>query len=352
MGIQDFDKVLQECPHAKKEVPASSLSGKRVAIDASNWLFISWMSAVKDVVNNTDVSVEEPSRDSINEKWLVLLCQFVDLWLRNGIVPVFVFDGVAPEEKQATKDKRRNNTNYERQQLEELKKSLEGTSVFEHDESVIERLRRLYRRTIFPGWGQAKYAQNVISSLGLPVLLAKGEGEKLCSCLAISGDAAAVYSRDYDTIVYGTPLLLRQRVYGENTQGQDTFSAVEYESIVNDLDLSRVSFVDLCILLGCDYNTRMYRVGPKTSLKLIREYRVIEALPEKYDVSCLRADDCRRLFSYVQPQELKENEQCLDIDCTAFSQHASSMLAKHGLEKWYTRFAKLLPSEGNALDDM
>ena len=45
-------------------------------------------------------------------------------------------------------------------------------------------------------------------------------------------------------------------------------------------------FIDLCILLGCDYLEPIKGVGPKSALKLIREYgtlaKVIEHLKEKY----------------------------------------------------------------------
>lgn len=45
-------------------------------------------------------------------------------------------------------------------------------------------------------------------------------------------------------------------------------------------------FIDLCILLGCDYLEPIKGVGPKTALKLIREHgglkEVLEYLKEKY----------------------------------------------------------------------
>jgi flap endonuclease-1 len=44
-------------------------------------------------------------------------------------------------------------------------------------------------------------------------------------------------------------------------------------------------FIDLCILLGCDYLEPIRGVGPKSALKLIREHNglagVVEHLREK-----------------------------------------------------------------------
>lgn len=51
-------------------------------------------------------------------------------------------------------------------------------------------------------------------------------------------------------------------------------------------------FIDLCILLGCDYLEPIRGVGPKSALKLIREHGglagVVEHLREKYVISTLR----------------------------------------------------------------
>jgi flap endonuclease-1 len=37
-------------------------------------------------------------------------------------------------------------------------------------------------------------------------------------------------------------------------------------------------FIDLCILLGCDYMEPIKGIGPKTALKLLREHENIEGV--------------------------------------------------------------------------
>ena len=39
-------------------------------------------------------------------------------------------------------------------------------------------------------------------------------------------------------------------------------------------------FVDLCILLGCDYLDPIPKVGPNTALKLIREFGTLDKVLE------------------------------------------------------------------------
>jgi flap endonuclease-1 len=39
-----------------------------------------------------------------------------------------------------------------------------------------------------------------------------------------------------------------------------------------------LKFIDLCILLGCDYLEPIKGVGPKSALKLIKEYGTLKAV--------------------------------------------------------------------------
>lgn len=44
------------------------------------------------------------------------------------------------------------------------------------------------------------------------------------------------------------------------------------------LDITFEQFVDLCILCGCDYCSNIKGIGPKTALKLIRQYKTLEGV--------------------------------------------------------------------------
>jgi flap endonuclease-1 len=42
--------------------------------------------------------------------------------------------------------------------------------------------------------------------------------------------------------------------------------------------MTRGQFVDLCILLGCDFTSKIKGIGPKTAPKLIRDHKNIETV--------------------------------------------------------------------------
>ena len=62
------------------------------------------------------------------------------------------------------------------------------------------------------------------------------------------------------------------------------------------LNLSYLEFVDLCIMLKCDYNENIKKIGIATAYKLISQYKSIDKLPSRYDKTCLNHEICRMIF--------------------------------------------------------
>jgi flap endonuclease-1 len=81
-------------------------------------------------------------------------------------------------------------------------------------------------------------------------------------------------------------------------------------------------FIDLCILLGCDYCDTIPKVGPTTALKLIREHKciekVLESLGDKYKVpEDWPYADARELFLkpvVTEPKDLDYKWEAPDVD--------------------------------------
>ena len=103
-----------------------------------------------------------------------------------------------------------------------------------------------------------------------------------------------------DTLTFAAPILYRHLTFSEAKKAP--ISEISLEKALQGLEMNmshvggaptypdctdraRVQFIDLCILLGCDYLEPIRGVGPKSALKLIREYDglqgVVEHLREK-----------------------------------------------------------------------
>ena len=51
---------------------------------------------------------------------------------------------------------------------------------------------------------------------------------------------------------------------------------IKYDKILSGLGITAEQFIDLCILLGCDYAGKIKGIGPKKALTLIRDCKTIE----------------------------------------------------------------------------
>jgi 5'-3' exonuclease len=87
-----------------------------------------------------------------------------------------------------------------------------------------------------------------------------------------------------DTLTFNTPILYRHLTFSEAKK--EPISEINLELALEGLEMKMSQFIDLCILLGCDYLEPIKGIGPKSALKLVREYGglkgVVEHLREKY----------------------------------------------------------------------
>jgi flap endonuclease-1 len=81
-----------------------------------------------------------------------------------------------------------------------------------------------------------------------------------------------------DTLTFGTPVLLKHLTFSEAKRMP--VAEVNLTKALEGFGMEMDQFIDLCILLGCDYMDSIKGMGPKTALKLIREHKTIEGVLE------------------------------------------------------------------------
>lgn len=93
----------------------------------------------------------------------------------------------------------------------------------------------------------------------------------------------AAGSEDMDTLTFGTPIIYRHLTFSEARK--TPISEINLEKALEGLEMNMSQFIELCILLGCDYLEPIKGIGPKSALKLIREHgtlgEVLKHLKEK-----------------------------------------------------------------------
>jgi flap endonuclease-1 len=131
-------------------------------------------------------------------------------------------------------------------------------------------------------------ARELLRLMGVPTVQAPSEGEAQAAHMAAtSSHVWAAASKDYDSLLFGAPRLVRFLTISgkEFLPSQGTFRPIVPEVIVLDrlLELwgiSREGLVDLALLVGTDFNEGVKGIGPKKALTLVQKHGRIEHMPD------------------------------------------------------------------------
>jgi flap endonuclease-1 len=196
-------------------------------------------------------------------------------FMEKGIKPVFVFDGKPAALKQATIDERRK---IRETAGEKWKEALERG-----DEEEAYKQARSSTRVDATIIGTSK---ELLGLMGIPIVQAPGEGEAQASYMVAKGDARYVVSQDYDTLLFGAPLLVRNLTISGKRKIRGRQITVSPERIVladtlAGLHLTREQLIEIGILVGTDFNPGVEGVGAKTGLKIVQKGEFAAKLKEK-----------------------------------------------------------------------
>lgn len=304
MGVKGLSTLLKKVsPTAYIKESFDKFRGEKVAIDAFGWMWSSYNSAFKKVTQKMDLCVDMPEEEVVFECWINSANQFLYMWLKNDITPVFVFDGKKIVHKEKTQKERIEKSKQTKQKLLTLIKEVSQKDILDRTTEDIEGIRTLLRQGTYPNKINRNRMKDYLESLGIPVLQAVGDGEQLCSFLCRKDYVKASYSVDSDNLAFGCKCMI-QKVDALSDQ---PLSCLYLDKILETIGLNYLSFVDLCIMMGCDYNDNIKGIGPVKALKLITDHHSIDNLPIQ-DVSVLNHDLCRKIFTCDLISELVDGD--------------------------------------------
>ncbi|MFA5108119.1 MAG: flap endonuclease-1 [Candidatus Micrarchaeia archaeon] len=257
-----------------KQVSFSDLSSKVIAVDAYNTLY-QFLSSIRQADGT-------PLMDTKGRPTGHLTGLFYRSikWLEAGIKPVFVFDGKPPELKAKTLQERK-------KRKEEAQEKMQQAL----DEGDIESAKRYAQATSKLTPEMAQSAKNLLDALGIAHIQAPSEGEAEASDLVKRGVAWAVASQDFDSLLFGTPQLLRnlsttgrRKVPRKNEYMQIEPELITLQEVYSANNVNNFQLIWLAILSGTDFNSGVFGIGPKKALKIVSGAKsfddVIARLPE------------------------------------------------------------------------
>ena len=272
---------------AVQKITLESLNGKAVALDAYNILY-----QFITIIRGADGRPLMDRRGRITSHLSGLFFRTINL-LKVGIKPIFVYDGRPPELKKTTIEER-------------TERRSEAAKLYEKAlaEGRIEEAQKYAKQAATLNEFIVESSKKLLNLMGLPVVQAPSEGEAQAAFLARRGDAYASGSQDFDSLLFGSPRLVRNLsiVGRRKLPGRKEYVEVEPEIIfldklLEELGITREQLIDIGILVGTDYCEGVKGVGPKTALKLIKTHgsaeKALKALGKSLEVD---PSEVRELF--------------------------------------------------------
>ena len=257
MGVQISEII------PRKELSISELKGKTVAIDAFNTLY-----QFLTTIRQPDGTLLKDNKGDITSHLSGLFYRNINLLL-EGIKPVYVFDGEPPGLKQAEIERRK-----------EAKRIAEGKFESAKSKGDIKSMKKFSSQTVKITDEIIQESKNLLMAMGIPVIQAPGEGEAEAATLCRAKKVWAAASQDYDALLYGTPFLVRNLTLARRRKTSAGLyvevkpELIEFQDVLNKLQIDKDQLICLAILVGTDYNPGGVRgLGQKRALEIVQKYQ-------------------------------------------------------------------------------
>jgi flap endonuclease-1 len=294
MGIRGLNNIIKK--HAPESIIITNIkkySGSVVAIDCSILLY----------------KFKYASKDENSH--LVGIANRVKFYLTNGILPVFVFDGLPIEAKKKTIEKRNINKEKLYVKLEELRSKITELEIEEDKNEIEQEIEKVSSQIITIKKHHINEVKELLTLAGIPYCTAPDDAEKFCAFLEKNGIVDYTVTDDTDALTFGCKKILKTSISKIIEVNTDIF----LEKIGMDMNM----FVDFCILSGCDYTDTINQIGPVTSFNLIKKHGNIEEVIKKIDSNVKNFDyiAARKIFTefdYILPERFTvKKAQKLDL---------------------------------------
>jgi flap endonuclease-1 len=314
MGIRGLNKLISNHSKTTQE-NISKFKGSKIAIDSEILIY-------KYRANNT---LNCHIHGFINNA----------LWyIKNGITPVYIFDGTPTDSKivhtltkrvsQKKKILKKAEDLEDKfiEQLEQFDKTpnknntTENSSLSPEMNETLDELLKAQRKIITVTKNHRKECKYILKLMGIPFLDANEDAEALCVELQYQNKVDYVYTEDTDALTYAAsklemkdptrkslyiPIILRKGNL------PDTVTTTNLNEVLTDFEMTPGSFVDLCILNGCDFCTTIPRIGPIKSYNAIKKYGCIEDFISTDKIVA-------PLFNYQEARDIFYNDHSISIE--------------------------------------
>ncbi|MFH0986994.1 MAG: flap endonuclease-1 [Candidatus Micrarchaeota archaeon] len=269
----------------KKKIELEAMADRVIAIDAFNTLY-QFLSIIRQYDGT-------PLMDSQGRTTSHLSGLFyrTGKMIEAGVKPIYVFDGKPPAMKAGTLEGRGKIRTEAKEKWDKAK-----------EEGDFESAKKYAQQSVKLNDEMIGSAKELLGAMGVPVVQAPEEGEAQASFIVTQGGAWAAASQDFDSLLFGATNLLRNMTVTGRRKlpNKNVYVLVEPELIsleenLEALKITREQLIDIGIIVGTDYNSGVYGIGPKKALQAVQAgktaadvYKEQEQEPE-VEIDSLRA---------------------------------------------------------------
>jgi flap endonuclease-1 len=307
MGIRGIKKYFEEISEEKE---LSNFKGKKILIDTIYILY-------KQGIGNTQ---------NLNSNYsnLMTIILFTINILEKGLLPIFVFDGKMPIEKNNTLKKR----------------SLIKTNAINVCNITEDKLSDIYKKNLKKSFHitpkEIELCKKIIVLLGIPIIQAPMEADSQLAALSNITDKniIGVLSQDSDVLLYGGKNIMNNYSFKNNKITEtnrikilnklcEKANEIRIENKLNILEnFTHENFLDYSLLLGSDYkptdnykNIYIFGLTNYEKQEKIFELFVINDMNVKKIINYIKESD----KIYGKNNNVKKNIYCFSYKNKMFS---------------------------------
>ena len=262
-------KINELVKEIKRVITFENLHNRKIAIDAFNTIY-----QFLAIIRQRDGTPLKDYEGNVTSHLSGLFYRTIN-FIEHGVKPIYVFDGQPSELKLGTIKERR-----------EVKEKAKERMIKAQEAEDFKEARKYAQQTSKLTSDMIDESKKLISYMGIPIVQASSEGEAQSAYLVEKGDAWAIASQDYDTLLFGGKRLLRNFAVSRSKKVKDTKISLDIEYIalsklLEHLNISREQLIEMGILIGVDFYPGIKGIGQHTALDLIRKHESIEQMVEK-----------------------------------------------------------------------
>lgn len=287
MGIRGLNNLIKKyAPDAISEKEIILYKGSKIAVDCSILLY------------KFKYASRAPN-SHING-----IANRIKYYIMNGILPIFVFDGTPPDAKKSVLVKRQANKERMYVRLEKLREKIPENN--EEEKLINDEIEKITSQLIVIKKKDIEECKEFLELSGIPYCTAPEDAEKYCAFLQRNGFVDYTVTDDTDATTFGCKKILKTGISRYITE-------IDTDIVLSKFEMNMNSFVDFCILSGCDYTEPIAQIGPVTSFNLIKKYKCIEEVLKIINKNAKNFDYVisRKIFKefdYSIPEEFTKKE--------------------------------------------